>query len=320
MKDELHNGWSDDGLEKLREALDQIKVQPGFYFRNRTVYLLYGPGEIKPPYTLLEPAVKRGLAEVREINDSGHVPEVCLINQDKLPILLPEGEILVGAKQNRVINVTVLAAARSKTIIPVSCVERGRWKYDSDLLQPRYFASPSLRGKKTRSVQYMRFTAGQACSDQMEVWSEVAYCQADLGVKSSTESLTDNYKRLEDQLNDYRRKIDVPGDALGVVVMREDRPIGVDLFDSMDTFQQLKSRIMDGYFMDALRERKSGVGGIMAAENFMEGLKESLRRPKHPIGIGEEFSISGKQATGCGLWYQGMIRHLSAFAFQAAAG
>jgi hypothetical protein len=40
-----------------------------------------------------------------------------------------DGEQLVGAKQNRILNMTVLVAAETEVTIPVSCVERGRWGY-----------------------------------------------------------------------------------------------------------------------------------------------------------------------------------------------
>jgi ARG and Rhodanese-Phosphatase-superfamily-associated Protein domain len=38
-----------------------------------------------------------------------------------------DGQELVGAKQNRVLNVTVLIEAESEVLLPLSCVEEGRW-------------------------------------------------------------------------------------------------------------------------------------------------------------------------------------------------
>jgi len=43
-----------------------------------------------------------------------------------LPLLLLDGEQLVGAKQNWIMNMTVLVAAHTAVTIPVSCVERVR--------------------------------------------------------------------------------------------------------------------------------------------------------------------------------------------------
>ncbi len=70
--------------------------------------------------------------------------------------LIPEGEILMGAKQNRVINVTVLVAAGVKFVLPVSCVEAGRWRYKSRHFESKFCAPPSLRNKKLKAVHRNR--------------------------------------------------------------------------------------------------------------------------------------------------------------------
>ena len=96
-----------------------------------------------------------------EVSDDGSVPELNVSNKGNRPILIPEGEILVGAKQNRVVNVTVLVAAHSEFTVPVSCVEQGRWRYQSREFRSEYCATPSLRSKKMRSVQRNRAECGR---------------------------------------------------------------------------------------------------------------------------------------------------------------
>jgi hypothetical protein len=42
-----------------------------------------------------------------------------------------DGEELVGAQQNRIVNATFLIAGLTEVTIPVGCVEQGRWSYRS---------------------------------------------------------------------------------------------------------------------------------------------------------------------------------------------
>jgi len=250
---------------------------------------------------------------------TGSVPEVCLLNQGELPILLPEGEILVGAKQNRVINITILAAAKVKTVIPVSCVERGRWQYRSERFASRYFAPPTLRMKKTRSVHRSRRETGQARSDQGEVWAEVSACQEDLRTSSPTDSFTDSYEKMEENLSDYRKKMEIAAEASGLIVMKGEQILGIDLFDCASTFQHLKPRILDGYFMDALRDQqKRPPAEQTRARRFLAELPTYAMPQPNSIGLGVELRLESDHLAGCSLWYQGKVRHLSAFGTSGA--
>ena len=57
------------------------------------------------------------------------MPELSFENPSAEKILLVDGDELVGAKQNRILNLTILVGAGQKVVIPVSCVEQGRWRY-----------------------------------------------------------------------------------------------------------------------------------------------------------------------------------------------
>ena len=78
---------------------------------------------------LLGTAIEREEAVVEEVDEDGEVANLSVSNRATRPILIPEGEILVGAKQNRVVNVSVLVASGSTFTLPDSCVEQGRWEY-----------------------------------------------------------------------------------------------------------------------------------------------------------------------------------------------
>jgi hypothetical protein len=108
---------------KFRELLRTLTIGKPAHHHNLTFFPLLWPATHEPSYTLLSEAIEKGLAVVEEVNESGSVPNLAVTNKAKMPLLIPEGEILMGAKQNRVINVTVLVAAGVKFTLPVSCVE-----------------------------------------------------------------------------------------------------------------------------------------------------------------------------------------------------
>ena len=99
-------------LKAIKDHLSAIEIGEPSHYQNLTFFPLKGSNGRKSDFILLDSAIKKGVAEVREISESGSVPNVNLINKGAKPILLPEGEIIIGAKQNRVINITILIAAK----------------------------------------------------------------------------------------------------------------------------------------------------------------------------------------------------------------
>ena len=95
----------------------------------------------------------RGLA-VTEVDEAGSVSNLFVSNPLDVNVLLFEGEELVGAKQNRILDRTILIQAKSKTPVPVSCVERGRWSYRSRALRacPARRPIPSCVAQSARAV------------------------------------------------------------------------------------------------------------------------------------------------------------------------
>jgi len=106
-------------------------------------------------YLLLDEALSENLMEVVELDSDGSVPELKVVNKSPKMILILDGEELVGAKQNRIVNTTILVRGNAAIVIPVSCVEHGRWAYDTPQFhsQERMMSS-NLRAMKTEQVNY----------------------------------------------------------------------------------------------------------------------------------------------------------------------
>ena len=102
-------------------------------FKNLTIIPLFAEtGPKSPDYLTMEDAINSRLLIIGEKNSGGSVPELIAQNLADIPVLLLDGEEVIGAKQNRILNASILLAPKSTTVIPVSCVEAHRWSYTTE--------------------------------------------------------------------------------------------------------------------------------------------------------------------------------------------
>lgn len=82
-------------------------------------------------YATLDDALAAEWIEVTEFTETGEVPRIKIINHSAHMVFMMAGEQLMGCKQNRVVNASIMVPPRSEVPLPVTCVERGRWGYSS---------------------------------------------------------------------------------------------------------------------------------------------------------------------------------------------
>src|SRR5512137_2377418 len=105
-------------MAKIAPELEMLSIGTPQRFRHLKVFPLVHPTPRVPFYLTRDEALAQGAVQVTEVSKGGHVPELLLINRGDRPVLLIDGEELVGAKQNRVLNMTILAPAQSELVIP----------------------------------------------------------------------------------------------------------------------------------------------------------------------------------------------------------
>ena len=113
-------------IKAVGEYLDTLKVGRKQTYKNLTIFPLLSTYRIAVDYLTLDEALGASLLEVTEVDTEGSVPELRVENKYAGMVLIMDGEELVGAKQNRIVNTTILIPPKSTTVIPVSCVEQGR--------------------------------------------------------------------------------------------------------------------------------------------------------------------------------------------------
>jgi hypothetical protein len=113
------------------DAVRRVEFGPLTTFRNLSLLALSAADQRGADYLTLDEALERHSVHIVEVSEGGHVPELKIVNEGKMSVLLLDGEELLGAKQNRIINLTILAPAHRTCVVPVSCVESGRWRHVS---------------------------------------------------------------------------------------------------------------------------------------------------------------------------------------------
>ncbi len=243
--------------QALRPFVEALQVGDPIGHANLTLVPLRGPRQERLQYMLATEAIGAGTLEITEISESGSVPELLATNKAQSMILLLDGEELVGAKQNRILNTSVLLPAKSKTKIPVSCVEQGRWRHVSHEFASGSYSPAGLRARKSRDVSRSLLAVGQAMSDQGAVWDDVAERAACLQSPSPTMAMHDVVEQNQNSLNAYVEALSYPAEACGVIAAIDGRFVAIDLFDKAQTMEQVWPRLVTGYAMDAISRRAS---------------------------------------------------------------
>ena len=162
-------------MQVISDRLEQIKVGTKITFRNLTIFPLLNGGGRQPDYLTLDEALAQQSAKVTEVSEGGSVPELKFVNKSDRSVLLLDGEELIGAKQNRILNLTILVPAKQSLVIPVSCVEQGRWSYQSAEFSsaPRTHYATG-RAMKMSQVTNSLDTKGERYSDQSTLWTDIS--------------------------------------------------------------------------------------------------------------------------------------------------
>jgi hypothetical protein len=275
-----------------------------------SVFPLTGVRETGPTYLTGPEAFEAGMIQVSEL-DPPQVPFLAITNLADVPILLVEGEMLVGGDQNRTMNVTVLCAPQARTVVPVSCVEAGRWGTRRTVSASSKHAPGSLRAAKTAHLEPRSHDTSRRRSDQGLIWDEVKRQSTAHDVFSATSALDDVQEEIEVRIAPELEKIrTVPG-QIGVICAIGEQVVGLDLFDKPSTLEKYLRGIVAGHALDAPTV-PSSADPIRAIEHFLAQIEETGRDAGRGVGLGEEILLRG-DLTGIGLIHEGSLVHLAAF-------
>jgi hypothetical protein len=265
------------------------------------------------------PAIAAGGLVISEADGFGIVGSLVALNNTDSFLLLTDADILIGAKQNRVLNKSVLLAPFSKTMLDVSCIERGRWHYTTkDFSTPSGVADAELRRTKARSLADEKGDSLLLPGIQANVWCHISDKLQEENVSSVTESYADLVFHKE-KMHKSRFPIFEPEKGCNGLAVIFGRQIScIDIFGTEEVFRYYFPKLKQAAFLKAQTgQEAAAIDPHEAKYRVLEQidkfeLTEKSMDTHHP-GAGSYFFRNGRRFWGFDLEQGGELIHRGLF-------
>lgn len=298
-------------MQSAKEALNQLTLGEPLSIDRLTVIPILQTFETVSDLRDIDEAIEEGWLEVTEVSDAGRVPELGVINSSDKTVVVFDGEELIGAKQNRILNFTVIIGARAKMIIPVTCVEQGRWSWYKRNFSTGDFAYPSLRSEKFLSVMESMRARGSFNSDQGQVWDQLSAKMARMGVTTDTGAMKDisNQYHLADE--SLRESFPHQKNQVGYLAFIRDGFAGGDIFPSTKISERKFHKLVRSYYLDSRDPEMSFPS--LSPEEILDQIRSSEMEPVQTVGSGNEARFEGAAVQGSLTSFEEKLAHLLVF-------
>jgi len=224
------------------------------------------------------------MVEANEIGEEGIVSKIQIQNKSNDYLVIFDGEAIIGAKQNRISEQTVILFPNSKTIIPVNCVERGRWNFREErkFSKSNFSASPKMRSRKAEMLKEKRYE-----SVQSEVWNEIDMLSAKVEYSSDTSDLGDVLRNRNTHKFNFDKELIHNSLCNGYLVFGTEKPF-IELFFDKDICKKQIIKSIDSWFADI----ENGVEAPTKPEVYLDHFLNSNWDKDRSIGIETSLSSS----------------------------
>jgi hypothetical protein len=279
------------------------------------VFPIFGPPPVQR-YLPFAPALEQGF-RLGEVAGGGSVNNLVVENPTMDPVLLFEGEEVLGAQQNRTFDVSVLVAPGARLRVPVSCVEAGRWEgsRNRESFRPApQSAYPALRRAKAREARRRAAGGLEARADQGAVWNEVAAKSERMGVASATGAMNDIYEGRRGRLAEMHGRVRLRDGQLGALAAIGGRVAVLDYVSRPEVFATLHGPLVQGYALDALEAHDAEPPRARTARGFALLVTDCEPAQRNRgVGLGQELRFAAGGVAGTALVKDGELVQLTAF-------
>jgi hypothetical protein len=301
-------------VQVLKDFIDQLNVGEPLAFNQLIIKPIFAKSDFTLPYLTLEEALERKVLEITERSEAGSVPELLVKNVGDRDVIVLEGEEIRGAKQNRIANATMIIPAKSEIVMPVSCVEQGRWRYVSpNFSSGKSVLYPSLRQTSHSAVTQNLRACASYSSDQSSIWSDIRAKAERMFVRTETQAMSDVMDSSIPEATETAMVEDIPYQPkqIGFLAFIDGGFAGGDIFGSPELCQKQMRKLMRGYYLDSL---DSGVKfPALDAQTILSEISETEQEQFAGVGKGSEMRFETNRIQGAWKLADDGVAHLTVF-------
>ena len=249
--------------------------------------------------------------KVSELQNA-QVPLLEVENSEDLPLVLFEGTILEGGRQDRALIRSLVVEANAKREIPVACVEQRRWHGTPN----QNLGSRVAPAKVRNSLRGLKVNQGgqvfHAPVNQSEVWDQIeGYENRYLahGGNSSLANLDEQVKARAGK--NLETPVPLAGQR-GFIVGVLGKPLALELFDHPDTLAERFESLLWSYQLDAADQ-------VYQATPFLNARDFAILAQRLPLSVAAQQSAEtqlqatdGKYCAAQALAYRDELIHVAA--------
>ena len=253
----------------------------------------------------LKKGLELGLVNVKECVTS-QVNTIIVKNNAITPLILIDGEEIIGGDQNRIVNSTILIDAGSKMKIPVSCSEKNRWAFKSEFKQSEYMANYNTRRAK-------EYASRVSNSYQDVIWSSIDCLEVENDYASPTSAMEESYKNIKAAQNEIIKQFKIMDGQTGVLIMVDGEIKGFELFLNSGIYRDFHEKIIKSYLIDSKIKNNMFAVNIEAAREVISHAFDCSFEEKSNKGIETAYTFENDDGLGTLYLFKDHIVHWSYF-------
>ncbi|WP_305514479.1 ARPP-1 family domain-containing protein [Methanobrevibacter sp. V14] len=290
---------------KLDEVNRDIDILTPQSHKNITIIPLKTQINNKLDILTLKNGFELGLVQVKECEVST-VNTLIVENNAITPLILIDGEEVIGGDQNRLVNNTIVMEPKSTMKIPVSCTERGRWGYKSEFKNSDYIANYNTRRSKE--------IASRSRSQYQDViWSSINDLEDENSYASPTSAMEESYEQLKSNHDKIIKEFEIVDGQNGVLIMINGEIKGFELFLNPTIYNAFHEKILKSYLIDAKIEDKIFTVNIDTVREIINNVFDSTFEKRENMGLEKPYDFENPEGLGKLYLYENQIIHLSYF-------